>query len=97
MWVLLPTSQALPWEINILYTEQNLTCRPDLLRAPEMQRVRLWAWEAQRRDRLIPVKNRETRRRVGLLLPTPAASRLSKDAPENSHPHPDCACLPYRN
>lgn len=61
MCVLFPISQPLtacPWEINILYTEQSLTHRPILVRALEMQRVRLWAWEPPWRSRFIPMKDR---------------------------------------
>lgn len=43
-----------------------------------MERVRLWAWGALWRSRLIPVKNRQARKEGGLLLPTPAAPCVSK-------------------
>lgn len=96
MFALFPISQPLaacPWEINFLYTEQSLTHRPILVRALEMQRVRLWAWEPLWRSRLIRVKNRQARTvgGWGWLFSYSCCLSSEQDAPENFHPHPDCA------
>lgn len=90
------TSPACPWETNFLYTEQTLTCGATLLRALEMQRVRLWSWEAPWRSRLFLGKNRQTRKE-GVAALHSCCFLSEQNAPGNFHPHPDCARLPYRN